>query len=79
MKKSNFEFLKGANDILFNMALSAENNFHSDPNTTLIKLRMFGESLAKHLAKVLRMDAQGTQIDLLRELAKYPRIDDTIP
>jgi len=24
MSKSNFEFLKGANDILFNMALAAE-------------------------------------------------------
>jgi len=78
MSKSNFEFLKGANDILFNMALAAEKNFHSDPNTTLIKLRMFGESLAKHLAKVLRVDTFGTQADLLRELAKYPRIDSTI-
>lgn len=32
MAKSNFEFLKGANDMLFNMALAAENNFNNDPN-----------------------------------------------
>ena len=44
MKKSNFEFLKGVNDILYRIALAAEKNFPDDPNTTLVKLRMFGEA-----------------------------------
>ena len=53
MKKSNFEFLKGVNDILYRIALAAEKNFPDDPNTTLVKLRMFGEASAKHIAKLL--------------------------
>ncbi|MEZ9141674.1 MULTISPECIES: type I restriction-modification system endonuclease [unclassified Shewanella] len=78
MKKSNFEFLKGVNDILYRTACAAENNFPDDPNTTLFKLRMFGESAAKHLAKLLCVEPQVTQNDLLRELAKIAWVDDSI-
>ena len=49
MNKSNFEFLKGVNDFTYAIACAAENTYPDDPNTTLIKMRMFGEATAKHL------------------------------
>ncbi|MEH0666017.1 type I restriction-modification system endonuclease [Vibrio scophthalmi] len=78
MSQSNFEFLKGVNDMLFAIGRAAESNYPDDPNTTLIKLRIFGESTAKHLAKLLVIDMPETQSDLLRELGKVPFVDDGI-
>lgn len=78
MAASNFNFLKGTNDFLFSIARAAEKNYPDDPNTTLVKLRMFGEATAKHLAKILAMDVPENQHDLLRELAKIPFVDDSI-
>ncbi|TWX73804.1 type I restriction-modification system endonuclease [Colwellia sp. C1TZA3] len=78
MTKSNFEFLKGVNDILYRIALAAEKNFPDDPNTTLVKLRMFGEASAKHIAKLLDIELPPTQIELVRELAKISWVDDSI-
>lgn len=78
MQKSNFEFLKGVNDILFRIALAAEKNFPDDPNTTLVKLRMFGEASAKHIAKLLDIEIPPTQMELVRELAKISWVDDSI-
>ncbi len=78
MKKSNFEFLKGVNDILYRIAFAAEKNFPDDPNTTLVKLRMFGEAAAKHIAKLLDIQIQDTQLELTRELAKISWVDDSI-
>lgn len=54
MNKSNFEFLKGVNDFTY-AACAAENNYPDDPNTTLIKMRMFGEATAKHLGLLLNI------------------------
>ncbi len=78
MKKSNFEFLKGVNDILYRMALAAEKNFPDDPNTTLVKLRMFGEAAAKHLAKLFNIEIPDTQIKLITELTKQAWVDDNM-
>ncbi|MGR2701250.1 type I restriction-modification system endonuclease [Vibrio campbellii] len=78
MATSNFEFLKGVNDFLFSIARAAEKNYPDDPNTTLFKVRVFGESTAKHLAKILDIEAPDSQHDLLRELAKVPFVDDNI-
>jgi len=78
VKKSNFEFLKGVNDILYRIAIAAEKNFPDDPNTTLVKLRIFGESSAKHIAKLLDIELPATQIELIRELAKIAWVDDAI-
>jgi type I restriction enzyme R subunit len=78
MQKSNFEFLKGVNDILYRIAMAAEKNFPDDPNTTLVKLRMFGEASAKHIAKLLDIELPPTQIELVRELAKISWVDDSI-
>jgi type I restriction enzyme R subunit len=78
MKSMNFEFLKGVNDILYRIALAAEKNFPDDPNTTLVKLRIFGEASAKHIAKLLDIELPATQIELVRELAKVSWVDDSI-
>lgn len=78
MAASNFSFLKGTNDFLFAIARAAENNYPDDPNTTLVKLRMFGEATAKHLAKLLDMEIPENQHDLLCELGKIPFVDDAI-
>jgi type I restriction enzyme R subunit len=78
MKSVNFEFLKGVNDILYRIALAAEKNFPDDPNTTLVKLRIFGEASAKHIAKLLDIELPPTQIELVRELAKVSWVDDSI-
>ncbi|WP_318454126.1 type I restriction-modification system endonuclease [Photobacterium leiognathi] len=75
---SNFEFLKGANDFLYNIARAAEKNYPEDPNTTLVKLRIFGETTAKHLAHILLLERKDNQHELLCELAKVPFVDDNI-
>lgn len=78
MNKSNFEFLKGINDFTYAIACAAENNYPDDPNTTLVKMRMFGEATAKHLGLLLGIPACDNQHDLLRELGKIAFVDDTI-
>ena len=78
VQQSNFKFLKGVNDILYRIALAAEKNFPDDPNTTLVKLRMFGEASAKHIAKLLDIQIPDTQLELTRELAKIAWVDDSI-
>jgi type I restriction enzyme, R subunit len=78
MAVSNFSLLKGVNDFLYTIARAAEKNYPDDPNTTLFKLRIFGESTAQHLSKLLDMDLPDNQHDLLRELAKIPFVDDSI-
>lgn len=44
---SNFSFFKGKWDVLANLGESAENNVYHDPHTTIMKLRLFGETLTK--------------------------------
>ena len=53
MNKSNSDFLKGVNDFIYAIACVAENNYPDYPNTTLVKMRMFGEATAKHLGVLL--------------------------
>lgn len=66
------------NDFLYKIALAAEKNYPDDPNTTMSKLRIFGESVAKHIGKALQFESTEKQVDLIRELAKVPSIDDSI-
>lgn len=47
MEKGNFYFLSDKWDILANLGETAENNVFIDPNTTLMKLRVFAETLTK--------------------------------
>ena len=76
--QSNFAFLKGHNDFLFSIAQAAEKNYPDDPNTTLVKLRIFGEYVANHLGKLLNIEPQETQFKLLEEIQRKTKIDDTI-
>jgi len=43
---SNFEFLKQYDELLFKLAETAEHCFVPDPNTTLVKIRQFGDAVA---------------------------------
>jgi len=47
MKKASFDFLKGVSDFIYTIACAAENNYPDDSNTTLIKMRIFGEATAQ--------------------------------
>ncbi|MED1876058.1 type I restriction-modification system endonuclease [Brevibacillus borstelensis] len=72
MHASNFSFLKNHWDILFNLAEMAERNIYVDPNTTLLKLRMFGETLTKYICALEEMNQTNelTQIDRLSLLQR---------
>lgn len=78
MASSNFAFLKGVNDFLFNIARAAERNYPDDPNTTLVKLRQFGEAMAVHLASLFGIDSAENQHELLKEFGKIKGFDDTV-
>ena len=78
MASSNFAFLKGVDDFLFTIARAAEQNYPDDPNTTLVKLRQFGESMAKHLATLFRIELAENQHELLKEFGKIKGFDDTV-
>jgi type I restriction enzyme, R subunit len=47
LHKSNFHFLSDKWEILANIGETAERNVYIDPNTTLMKLRVFAETLTK--------------------------------
>jgi type I restriction enzyme, R subunit len=49
MNRSNFHFLSDKWDILTNLGETAERNVFIDPNTTLMKLRVFAETLTKYV------------------------------
>lgn len=65
----NFEFLANHGDLL-ELARLAESNFHTDPNTTLFKMRQLGEQLARLWAKECRLGVvhEETQYSLLQRL-----------
>ncbi|MDE1345590.1 type I restriction-modification system endonuclease [Vibrio aestuarianus] len=88
MDKSNFEFLKHHDELLFQLANRAEQCFVPDPNTTLVKIRQLGEALAQNVAARVGVrygkDEDGRdirQVDLLRnleyKLTLDPRISDS--
>lgn len=77
---SNFEFLREHDPIYFQLTSTAEWAFANDPNTTLIKLRQFGEAMARDLATRFRIafDERISQADLLYEINREIRLDPTI-
>ncbi len=77
---SNFSFLKKHQDWLFKLAESAELNFSSDPNTSLIKIRQLGEAIAQSIAARTGVEFGGNvkQIDLLKDLDYHLRLDDNV-
>lgn len=77
---SNFEFLKGHDALLYQLALTAEKSFVPDPNTTLVKLRQLGEALAQDIAARIGIetDSQTRQLDLLRQIDFKLRLDGNV-
>ncbi|MEQ1717798.1 MAG: type I restriction-modification system endonuclease, partial [Hyphomicrobium sp.] len=67
---TNFGFLAVHDAQLVRLATLAERMFVEDPNTTLLKLRQFGELLARHVAARFRLltSPDEPQADLLRRL-----------
>ncbi|QKY68810.1 hypothetical protein [Lentibacillus sp. CBA3610] len=53
---SNFSFLQAYSPLLANLGQTAERNIHEDPNTTLIKLRLFGETMTKFMYALEELD-----------------------
>jgi hypothetical protein len=66
----NFVFLKQHDIQLARLGALAQRYFHDDPNTCLIKLRQFGETLAQLVAAKtgLRQPGEESQADLLHRL-----------
>ena len=77
---SNFDFLKKHQEWLYKLAESAELNFSSDPNTSLIKIRQLGEAIAQSIAARIGVESGHNikQIDLLRDLDYNLRLDDNV-
>lgn len=76
----NFEFLHKRWEILSNLGEMAERNLFIDPNTSLIKLRMYGETLTKYVCAMEGMDEtkELTQVDRLSQLKRDDLISDEI-
>lgn len=68
----NFAFLAEHDPIFLQLASSAERNFTTDPNTTLVKVRQLGEALAQDIATRLGVafDNNIKQVDLINLLHK---------
>jgi len=66
----NFQFLTAYDRQFVRLATLAERYFRSDPNTSLIKLRQFGELLAQEIAARVGLftSQDEPQADLLRKL-----------
>lgn len=77
---SNFEFLKAHGVWFYNLAASAERNFSSDPNTTLIKMRQLGEAIAQNIAARVGVEYGNDikQVDLLRDIDYSLRLDENV-
>ncbi|MFT2111394.1 hypothetical protein [Marinomonas sp. 2405UD68-3] len=77
---SNFDFLKKHQEWLYKLAESAELNFSSDPNTSLIKVRQLGEAIAQSIAARIGVVSGNNikQIDLLRDIDYNLRLDDNV-
>ncbi|MCJ8013391.1 type I restriction-modification system endonuclease [Paenibacillus sp. KQZ6P-2] len=76
----NFKFLQNHWEILSNLGEMAERNVLIDPNTSLIKLRMFGETLTKYICAMEEMDEtkELSQVDRLSQLKREDLIADDI-
>lgn len=76
----NFEFLHNRWEILSNLGEMAERNLFIDPNTSLIKLRMFGETMTKFICALEEMDEtkELTQVERLSQLKRDDLITDEI-
>ncbi|WYQ40997.1 type I restriction-modification system endonuclease [Bacillus sp. FSL W7-1321] len=69
---SNFSFLQGNWKVLANLGETAEKNVYQDPHTTIMKLRLFAETLAQILLASENMkEVRGTnQVDRINLLKR---------
>ncbi|WP_248930348.1 type I restriction-modification system endonuclease [Paenibacillus hamazuiensis] len=76
----NFGFLTSRWNILSDLGEMAERNLFVDPNTSLIKLRMFGETLTKYICALEAMDEakELTQVERLSQLQREDLLTDEI-
>ncbi len=77
---ANFGFLAKHDPLFLELAVAAERAFASDPNSTLIKLRQFGEALAQDLASKcgILFTAETSQADLLYKISREIRLDPVV-
>lgn len=54
--ESNFRFLSSEYPILSNLGILAERYIHDDPNTSLFKLRLFGEKMVETIIGIHQLD-----------------------
>ncbi len=73
MQSKNFEFLKEQNEELALLGAFAESYVHSDPASTLVKLRTFGENLVADLIVKQQIPRyyQSTFVEMLNILAGH--------
>ncbi len=78
--QSNFHFLLQKWGILANLGETAENNVFNDPNTTIIKIRMFAETTAKYVLafEEIRETYDTSQVDRLNALKRDDLISDEL-
>ncbi|WP_347489811.1 type I restriction-modification system endonuclease [Desulfoscipio sp. XC116] len=77
MSPSNFTFLASRWPTLAQLGELAEKNLHADPNTSLIKLRMFGEILSKIILSYENLEEpydgkQTTRLSLIKSDGALP-------
>lgn len=70
--KSNFAFFIGKWDVLFHLGETAERNVHKDPHTTLMKLRLFAETMTKYIlaSENIREAYNTKQVDRINTLRR---------
>lgn len=69
---SNFSFFKGDWEVLAKLGESAERNLYNDPHTSIMKLRLLGESIAKAVlaSDNIRESYDTKQVDRLNTMKK---------
>ena len=69
----NFQFLSAHDTLLVALGAQAERYFVDDPNTSVMKLRQFGERMAQRAAAHFNLRSEGLkQVELLHRLAALP-------
>jgi type I restriction enzyme, R subunit len=77
---NNFSFLSPSWSVLTELGELSERNLYIDPNTSLIKLRMFSEVLAKYLLAYEKLDdpIDGSQVSRINILSNNGIIPDQL-
>lgn len=80
LPSANFHFLRKHSRALADLGALAERYFADDPNTTIIKMRQYGELLAQDVAARVGVydGPRVTQVELLRSLERTRFFDRTV-